>query len=682
MAQIKATIFLKKINQVTLLIIFFIIIFFSFIIYHGLHVQSLMLNASGISYQQRIALEKVGSQLSFLIEEAGKGDEMPLRMAIEIRTNISKAMDDVNANNDKLKNLFHENSGFSLLWLSDMGMEIEKKITVIDSMLSVVNKRVTSLQNSQAETLHYGFDLWDPADSLIAPDGELLHQMLQLNQMVYQSALHKNKQLYLFYGVLIFLMIYAMWMIRAWILLPLLNKIVEHHEQLDAKNKDMSYLLEHDNLTGLSNRYAFNCKMSQLFESDEFVETSVLIVMDIDNFKSINDNYGHHTGDKVLVFLSRTLQENLLTNEYLYRLGGDEFALILCNINSIFHAKTRVKRLHESIRESQLNSRTLRFTCSMGATLGNKSGSSIDEFFSAADAALYHVKENGRNHFKFFSDFSSTSISDHLKLESEIFSAVKNEEFTVVYQPIVDVEKKKIVSLEALARWVHPVRGLLEPAEWIATAERPSQLSVITEQIISQVKQDRDYWEKEYNGSLCIYINITESLLINGVVFEKISDIDFCNSSVTIGIEIAESVIFDRSFDTVKMQLEKLKQLGVKIALDDFGTGFANLAHLQHIPFDSIKVDQSFVSKIQEDKRMKLVVKILIDLADGVEKQLVCEGVENQETLDELYQLGCKFVQGHFYSKPLPFHSITSLLNQFGDNYEHTSYVEKKLIAG
>jgi len=263
---------------------------------------------------------------------------------------------------------------------------------------------------------------------------------------------------------------------------------------------------------------------------------------------------------------------------------------------------------------------------------------------------------------------SDQNVTQALKDEQELQRAVKEKQFIVHYQPVVHLETGELDSLEALARWQHPTRGELLPEAWLPLADRLSLSSEITLQIMDLVEKDYHHWKARKLEIRTVSFNLTEQMLVSGKAYSHLKGILERTSDTPnwLGIEVTESIVFDRSFEQIQRQLQLIHEAGIKISLDDFGTGFANLSHLRRIPFDSLKIDESFTSEILNDPGMHLIVKSLIDLSIGLEKQIICEGIETAEVREVLLEMGCKFSQGFLHNKGLPFEKSCTLLSLVG----------------
>lgn len=638
------------------------IIFCSFLINLGLTLQQNMLKASGYSYDQKIILNKLDNITQVLIQESSRKILTP-RMVINLKKDIKENIDLLKKNHIEIKKLLNGNNFIEKIALNYFySDDIENKINDLDPYLEKIDDRSQYIINADFNSLKSGYNFWTPIDSLSNNSSKLSVIISELNYIIYQNALNQNKLLKILYAILLLLALIGLWSI--WFLkVNRLNKALEKsYLNLSQKNEILSFQASHDALTLLPNRFVFNKKLQDLIDQNNELLNFSLILLDIDHFKSINDTLGHQTGDALLVEIAQRLIKTVsLLNTSIYRLGGDEFAIIIENSKTKLEIQQYSEYLMSELQQSFIyETHRIFISCSMGIIFNPSQPINSHEIFSAADIALYRVKENGRGHFLFYDDISLVPIRELLKTENELRAAVNNHEFLVYYQPIINLQTRHIEYIEALARWNHPELGIIPPSHWLAIAERLSLVSLITLQVLNKAESDYHAWQAQNLYLERININFTEGLLVNQQALQELNI--FSNPKPWMGIEVTESIILDRSFSTIKKHLCHLKKQGVEIFLDDFGTGFANLSHLRELPVDKIKIDRSFTTELLQSKEAQVIVKFIIDLASRLDKKTVCEGVENVETLELLITMGCSYSQGFLHSEPLSFQDMTHLL--------------------
>lgn len=638
------------------------IIFCSILINLGLTLQQNMLKASGYSYDQKITINKLNNIMQVLIQDSSRKILTP-RMVNNLKSDLQKNVLLLNENQIEIKKLLNGNNFIEKSVLNHFySHTIKNQVNDIDPYLDKINKRSQYIIQATFMSLKSGYNFWTPIDSLINDNSDLLSIISALNYNIYQAALNLNKILKILYAILLFLALIGLWSIWFFKLNRMSKALEKSYLKLSQKNEILSFQASHDSLTLLPNRFAFNKRLQELVDKNNGILNFSLMLLDIDHFKSINDTLGHQAGDALLSEIAqRLIKAKNSLDISIYRLGGDEFAIILENLRTKLDAQHYSEYLMNELQKSfTYENHQISISCSMGIIFNPDQPITSHEIFSAADIALYRVKENGRGHFLFYNDISFLSVRELLKIENELRSAVNNQEFLVYYQPIINLQTNHIEYIEALARWNHPELGIMPPAHWLAIAERLSLISLITLQILNKAENDYKQWHIQGLHLDRININFTEALLVNKQALQDLKL--FSNERSWMGIEVTESIILDRSFSTIKKHLYSLKDQGIEIFLDDFGTGFANLSHLRELPFDTIKIDRCFTAQLVQNEEVQAIVKSIIDLANRLNKKTVCEGVEDIATLNLLINMGCKYSQGFLHSEPISFQKMTDLL--------------------
>ena len=648
----------------------FLILACALLVNSGLALQHMMLELSGISYEQRRLVEQVGKKKFFLLNNLNQSDVADHTVE-DVRNDILAINKQIMSNQEQLRVLLENNRSTVFLLLPQLGGdEIRQRLTNVGTYLEQFDKNLVHIKRATIPALRAVYNFGQPVDTLFMEDGLLLEAIEALNDALYRTSLQHNRLLYLLYGSLLVLVLIILWLIWFFTLRPLSIHLERNYDEIQKKNASLAFQARHDVLTGLLNRDTFLRTMNDLVTQKQVFNSLALVLIDVDNFKVINDNYGHDTGDSILLEFSQILQAGTLANETLYRLAGDEFALVISNVNNRAILARRIEEIFVNLQHKvNLLDRDIPLQASFGIAWGKRCGSTLEEIFSAADMALYHVKCHGRNSYAFYEDIDSADISQVIKIEQELHRAVINHEFSISYQPIVDLKTDQIVHLEVLLRWRHPQQGSLLPQYWMPIAERLSLLSTINMQVFDCLENDAQKWLAADQKPLSVYVNITDGLLLSGMVLERVAELhQKTRGLIKVGIEVTESVILDRSFDLSIKQLKRLSSHGIDIALDDFGTGFANLSHLNSIPYDVIKVDHGFVSKLLDDPQTYSIIESLVGLAKKLGKTVVCEGIESSQARDVLRKLGCDYGQGYFYSPPLEFDDLNRLLIRQGES--------------
>jgi len=428
---------------------------------------------------------------------------------------------------------------------------------------------------------------------------------------------------------------------------------------LSRRSAQLNALAFHDPLTGLPNRTSFEQDLTPALSTRA---PFALLFADIDHFRTINDGYGHAFGDQVLKRVAGKLQDLLQGGARLYRYSADQFAVFIPS-DSVFTVDSfrtliaiEADRLRTRMSDQlSLEGRSLPMCLSFGVSLYPDDGGSTEALVSAADAALFQAKQQGRNVVRFARHDSAIKARRRLELADDLRVALKTGALSPHFQPIIDLGSGHIVCAEALARWKHPQRGFVPPDEFIGIAEDSGQIDALTEHLLRIACAAAVQWKADRgHPPPRLAFNLSPRQVRQGVV-EMISGVlnETGLAASQLEIEITESAIIERP-ETAERLLLELKDLGVSVALDDFGTGYSSLSYLLRFPIDKIKVDRSFVSQLNGQKQAGKIVAATISLATNLEITLVAEGVENIGQMLTLYELGCRQQQGWLFSKALP----------------------------
>ncbi|MFO7982681.1 MAG: EAL domain-containing protein [Desulfuromonadales bacterium] len=419
----------------------------------------------------------------------------------------------------------------------------------------------------------------------------------------------------------------------------------------------INFQLNHDLLTRLPNRNLFRDRF-ELFIAQAKRHDAPLAVMflDIDRFKAVNDSLGHLLGDELLQVAANRLRECLRESDTLARVGGDEFNLLLAEIGSAEDvSKVANKILHRFQEPVLLQGTEVFVSFSMGIALYPKDGTQIDTLIKHADAAMYHVKENGKKGFRFFSEEMTTLHTRNLSIESGLRRALEKDQFRVLFQPQMDVATNRIVGVEALLRWLDPHEGLILPGEFIPLAEETGLICEIGKWMLDNACATMQRWSAKKGSDLILAVNISARQLLQSDFQQQVLDAlerhDLpCH---LLELEITENVLM-QDMEKTASKLRELAQRGVRIAVDDFGTGYSSLSYLQSLPLNTLKIDRSFISEIRSTQEHYSIVNAIISMAEGLELNLVAEGVETQTQLQYLRNLCCPNVQGYLIAPPSP----------------------------
>ncbi|WP_078553694.1 EAL domain-containing protein [Bacillus alkalicellulosilyticus] len=434
----------------------------------------------------------------------------------------------------------------------------------------------------------------------------------------------------------------------------------------------MKFLAYHDPLTQLPNRSKFTQECQTALEFAKRNNSKLaLLFLDIDNFKMINDTYGHSQADSVLIEISNRLKR-IISNGVLARVSGDEFSILLKDINTSSDIENYIKRiLNEFNKNIIVDGKIIRVTTSMGISQYPSDGEKVEKLLNHADLAMYIAKKNGKNTYQFYTDEINLVFLKRRKLEKEIRCAMNENQFLLYYQPIINCLSEEIEGVEALLRWKHPSKGIIGPHEFIPYFEETGLINQVGEWVLFQACKQVNRWRKAGLPHLNLNVNLSVKQLNNEdfvhqlkkIIIETNFDAD------SLQLEITESIMMHETEETIKI-IKEIKELGVQIAIDDFGKGFSSLSYLTSFPFDILKIDRSFIARITDDPKTAGIVETIINLANVLDLNVVAEGVETTEQLSFLKRKGCLEAQGYLFSKPVPPHQIMS------------NYVKNKLHVG
>ncbi len=433
----------------------------------------------------------------------------------------------------------------------------------------------------------------------------------------------------------------------------LMEDITENKATLERLNT----LATTDDLTGLTNRTLFNDRLNQAihFAKRHNEYQVIMMLIDLDHFKEINDTLGHQAGDKILIDVASRLQALLRTADTLARLGGDEFAILLPEVTNGRGTAIKIaKKIQQSfIQPFHYNDIELFIGASVGIAIYPSHGENVTALMSHADVAMYSAKGTETT-YKFYNDKLNPNAQQHLELSSNLRHALKRNELVLYYQPKIDLKTNCIVGMEALIRWNHPTLGLIPPDDFIQLAERTGLIIPITEWVIEQALLQSQTWLNQ-GRKLPVAINLSVRSFQNNRLVKKISSTlkNLKVPAYLLEIEITENILIS-DINNIKKILTQISDLGATIAIDDFGTGYSSLAYLKSLPLDTLKIDKSFVMGMVNDQNDMVIVRSTIELAHNLGFKVVAEGVEQKEIIELLLEFGCDNGQGYYYSKPKP----------------------------
>jgi diguanylate cyclase (GGDEF)-like protein/PAS domain S-box-containing protein len=449
------------------------------------------------------------------------------------------------------------------------------------------------------------------------------------------------------------------------------STIARDIRHLRAAEERVEYLAYYDTLTGLPNRNELtkrlDMEVARVKRSQSF---GALLFIDLDNFKYINDSLGHPAGDLVLQEMAQRLQAHLRGDDTVARLGGDEFIVILSSLSedaveAVSHAREIANKIRATIAmECRVRDTELHVTASIGVSMITRDDTNGHDLLRFADTAMYEAKREGRNRLEFFSESMSNDVMRQLELENQLHRALREDQFRLFYQPLVNSEMQ-VIGAEALIRWEHPELGVVPPSEFLDVLESSGQIVEVGDWVIETALKQMTLWIEQgmVEPDFMLCINISPRQFRDSQFAHNIqSQLQRINvPSKNIIMEVTEHNIIHNLDDAI-LRMQELIQGGISFSLDDFGTGYSSLSHLKNLPVNHIKIDRSFVKDICDDRGDQAMVASILALSKHLGLEVVAEGVEAVEQFNLLKQYGCRIYQGYYFSKPLSAGIMTEYL--------------------
>jgi diguanylate cyclase (GGDEF)-like protein/PAS domain S-box-containing protein len=444
--------------------------------------------------------------------------------------------------------------------------------------------------------------------------------------------------------------------------------ISEHRETEEQLRNARDYLRRvamHDSLTGLPNRRSFNDTLEKsLIYARRSGERVAVLMLDLDQFKYVNDTLGHEAGDRLLCETALRIQKSVREHDVVARLGGDEFTVIIKDFDHVNMVETICETIRRSLAEPYIiNEHEVCTAASIGVCVYPTDSVHNRELVKFADAAMYRAKASGRNCVRFFTPDLSMELSRRFKLESDLRSGIRKENFDVWYQPICAVDTGEVVGIEALTRWRHPERGLISPSEFITVAEECGAIEPLGYYILDKACRQLVQLQSQGHETLTLAVNISPRQFALPGFVEQVREILRLTGldAAFLELEVTESVVFHDDRRSMGV-MEELRDLGVSFAIDDFGTGYSSFARLRRLPISKIKIDQSFTRGIPHDSDDCSIARAIISMAHDLGVNVVSEGVESLNQLEYLRKIGCQMIQGYLIGEPMPEHILPGVL--------------------
>ncbi len=449
----------------------------------------------------------------------------------------------------------------------------------------------------------------------------------------------------------------------------------------NSMTNELEYRASHDFLTTLPNRLGFENFVTTILENESFEQnTHIVMLLDLDDFKRINDTLGHEVGDEVLKEAARRLQKVLHSTDIIARLGGDEFAVFLPESDKARSVAVAQQLATTFDDEFSVNGYRLRSGASIGIALMPENGKNTKEALRCADVAMYQAKSTRSDYVWYDPDQDKNHIST-LSIINDFRHALKQDELSLQYQPKFNIKLGTIEGVEALLRWEHPELGMVAPMDIVPIAERCGLIAELTRSILKTALLQTKKWHQQgYNFSTAVNLStqmlnnldtvalIKNALQETGVVAEKLV------------IEVTESAMMTDP-DCAREILQQLSDLGIRVSIDDYGTGYSSLTYINDLPIDELKLDRSFIKKLRPDSKNAVVVKSTITLAHDLNLSIVAEGVEDEQTLNYLSSIGCDTIQGYYFSRPQTAETLDSQLPQLIQMAKDACHIRPDLAA-
>lgn len=450
--------------------------------------------------------------------------------------------------------------------------------------------------------------------------------------------------------------------------LELQTEIVQRQKMQDK----LEYLAWHDALTGLPNRLWLVEKLKQLLliAKNSPEQKFTTIILDCNRFKIVNDSLGRQAGDKLLKMMSDRLRSQISSHDIkLAHFGEDKFAILLKKVGEQPEAIALVKKIQQSLVSAFIiEQREIYITFNVGIVICDASYTHPNEIFRAADLAIQKSKSSGGNYYQVFDTTIENNTLEILEIETDLRIALKRQEFHLNYQPIVSLNTGAIIGFESLVRWHHPLKGFVSPAQFIPIAEQSNLILPLGMWILQEACQQIRCWQDRLDSR---HADFSVSVNISGKQFEQEDFIERLDKIILdtginvkhLKLEVTETLLMN-NIEIADRLFKQLRKRHIQLAIDDFGTGYSSLSYLDRFPVDTLKIDRSFVSRLNEVNQTSMIVKATLELAHNLGFNVVAEGVETQQQRDQLRDWGCEFAQGYFYAKPLSAEAAWQFLEQ------------------
>ncbi len=446
---------------------------------------------------------------------------------------------------------------------------------------------------------------------------------------------------------------------------PIVVVIAQDITERSEWEEKLIYQANFDQLTGMYNRYYMQSHMDSAFiRARRHRQKLALLFIDIDNFKHINDTLGHFTGDTILQQTARRIQSLLRESDTPARTGGDEFAILLEDLTENSHAEVVARKLLDILKQPFMHEeQEIYATVSIGISIYPDDGESLDQLMKYADMAMYQVKEDGRNNYRFFSHEMRRYSEKQMRLTNQLRTALAKDELSLYFQPKFDIHSGQIIGAEALLRWHNQELGDVSPNIFVPLAEKAGLIDEIGSWVLEEACHEAIQWQELSSEKLQVSVNVSPKQFRTGTLLAVV-DRALASSGFSpnlLELEITENLLLQDSDKPLSI-LQSLHTSGVRLALDDFGTGYSSLSYLRRFPLQVLKIDRSFIKDLQKNQNNRILVEAIIAMAKSLKLEIVAEGVDSKEQLDFLRRLDIQIIQGYFFSPPVPAKEFRTML--------------------
>ncbi|MGI9270592.1 MAG: EAL domain-containing protein [Woeseiaceae bacterium] len=435
------------------------------------------------------------------------------------------------------------------------------------------------------------------------------------------------------------------------------TKLEDINSQLEEQTDSALHMAYHDQLTGLPNRAKLLEDLDHSIKLCNRTLTKLAVLfLDLDRFKHVNDSLGHDVGDELLKAVARRIRSLLRDTDTLCRLGGDEFVVVLEPVSDAYSPCIVAQRIVDALEQAfHIGKHSIDIGTSIGIAVCPDDTEDLNTIVKYADSAMYSAKENGRNGYRYYHEELSNKATRRIEIQTALRRSLKTQDFSLVFQPIIDLEQRKVVKAEALIRWSHAELGNIAPDEFIPIAEEFGLIVDIGEWVLRKACETLQMFMRAGVEVDAIAVNVSSVEFLRGDISARFHNVlnEYDVRPEQIEIEITERYMFDQA-DGAETELRKLRDLGHAICVDDFGTGYSSLSYMKRLPLNVIKIDRSFINNVPHDQNDLAISQAIISLSHSLGYEVVAEGVETQEQMDYLIENSCNYAQGYFFSKPVP----------------------------